>query len=76
MLHISRNSASYNSMLCCAAAGVENNVGEDFGVIHGNRAVNLRRRTYHYLTSSGVNGGLNLFTFRNLASCELCNKNT
>ena len=69
LLHMSRNSVSYNSVLCCAATGVENNEGGGFEVIHGNHAVKLHGRTYHYLTSSAGNGGLNFFTFDNLANC-------
>jgi len=64
-----RNSVSYNSVLCCAATGVENNEGGGFEVIHGDHAVRLHGRTYHFLTTSAGNGGLNYFTFDSLATC-------
>ena len=56
------------SVLCCAATGVENNDGGGFEVIHGNHAVKLKGRTYHYLTSSTGNGGLNFCALDNLAN--------
>jgi len=64
-----RNSVSYNSVLCCAATGVDNNEGGGFETIHGDHAVRLHGRTYHYLTSSTGNAGLNYFTFDSLANC-------
>jgi len=67
--HMGRNSVSYNSVLCCAATGVENNEGGGFDVIHGDHAVRLHGRTYHFLPTSAGNGGLNYFTFDSLASC-------
>ena len=69
LLHMGRNSVSYNNVLCCAAVGVENNEGGGFETIHGNHAVRLHGRTYHFLTSSEGNAGLNFFTFDNLANC-------
>ena len=69
ILHMGRNSVSYNNVLCCAATGVENNEGGGFEVIHGNHAVRLHGRTYHFLTNSSGNAGLNFFTFDNLANC-------
>jgi len=67
--HMGRNSVSYNSVLCCAATGVENNEGGGFETIHGDHAVRLHGRTYHFLTTSTGNAGLNFFTFDNLAKC-------
>jgi len=67
--HMGRNSVSYNSVLCCAATGVENNEGGGFETIHGDHAVRLHGRTYHFLTTSTGNAGLNFFTFDNLANC-------
>jgi len=64
-----RNSVSYNSVLCCAATGVENNEGGGFDVIHGEHAVRLHGRTYHFLPLSTGYGGLNFFTFDSLANC-------
>ena len=52
ILHMSRNSVSYNSVLSCAATAVENDEGGGFEVIHGNHAVKHHGRTYHYLTST------------------------
>jgi len=69
LLHMGRNSVSYNSVLCCAATGVENNDGGGFEHIHGDHAVRLHGRTYHFLTTSTGNAGLNFFTFDNLANC-------
>jgi len=69
ILHMGRNSVSYNSVLCCAATGVENNEGGGFETIHGEHAVRLHGRTYHFLPTSMGNAGLNLFTFDNLANC-------
>jgi len=60
---------SYNSVLCCAATGVENNDGGGFERIHGDHAVRLHGRTYHFLPTSSGNAGLNFFTFDNLANC-------
>jgi len=68
--HMGRNSVSYNSVLCCAATGVENNEGGGFETIHGDHAVKLHGRTYHFLPTSAGNGGLNFFTFDNLANCS------
>jgi len=59
ILHMGRNSVSYNSVLCCAATGVENNEGGGFDVIHGDHAVRLHGRTYHFLPTSAGNCGLN-----------------
>ena len=67
--HMGRNSVSYNNVLCCAATGVENHEGGGFETIHGDHAVRLHGRTYHYLTSSTGNAGLNFFTFDSLANC-------
>jgi len=67
--HMGRNSVSYNSVLSCAATGVENNDGGGFEHIHGEHAVRLHGRTYHFLTTSAGNAGLNFFTFDNLANC-------
>jgi len=67
--HMGRNSVSYNSVLSCAATGVENNDGGGFEHIHGEHAVRLHGRTYHFLTTSTGNAGLNFFTFDNLANC-------
>jgi len=64
-----RNSVSYNSVLSCAATGVENNDGGGFEHIHGEHAVRLHGRTYLFLTTSTGNAGLNFFTFDNLANC-------
>jgi len=68
--HMGRNSVSYNSVLCCAATGVENNEGGGFETIHGDHAVRLHGRTYHFLPTSAGNGGLSFFTFDNLANCS------
>ena len=76
LLHMGRNSVSYNNVLCCAATGVENNEGGGFEVIHGDHAVRLHGRTNHYLTSSTGNAGLNFFTFDSLANCTQYATNT
>ena len=70
ILHMGRNCVSYNSVLSCAATGVENNEGGGFEVIHGDHAVRLHGRTYHYLPSTKGQGGLQYFTFDSLANCR------
>jgi len=55
--------------MSCAATGVENNEGGGFDVIHGDHAVRLHGRTYHFLPTSAGNCGLNFFTFDSLANC-------
>ena len=70
ILHMGRNSVSYNSVLSCAATGVENYEGGGFEVIHGEHAVRLHGRTYHYLPSTKGQGGLQYFTFDSLANCR------
>ena len=67
--HMGRNSVSYNNVLCCSATGVQNGEGGGFDTIHGDHAVRLHGRTYHFLTNSQGNAGLNFFTFDNLANC-------
>ena len=67
--HMGRNSVSYNNVLCCSATAVQNNEGGGFDTIHGDHAVRLHGRTYHFLTDSRGNAGLNFFTFDNLANC-------
>ena len=69
ILHMGRNSVSYNSVLSCAATGVENDTGGGFEIIHGNHAVKLHGRTYHYLTSTSGQGGIQYFTFDRMANC-------
>ena len=69
ILHMSRNSVSYNTVLSCAATAVENDEGGGFEVIHGNHAVKLHGRTYHYLTSTSGQGGIQYFTFDRMANC-------
>ena len=71
-----RNSVSYNNVLCCAATGVENNEGGGFEVMHGDHAVRLHGRTYHFLTSSSGNAGLNFFTFDSSTNCMQYATNT
>ena len=65
-----RNSVSYNSLLSCAATAVENGEGGGFDVIHGDHAVRLHGRTYHFVPSSKGKGGIQYFTFDSLANCR------
>ena len=39
--------------------------GGGFDTIHGDHAVRLHGRTYHFLTDNQGNAGLNIFTFDN-----------
>ena len=70
ILHMGRNSVSYNSLLSCAATAVENGEGGGFDVIHGDHAVRLHGRTYHFVPSSKGKGGIQYFTFDSLANCR------
>ena len=68
--HMSRNSVTYNSILSLGATGIENGTGGGWERIHGDHAITLHGRTYHYLTTSTGMNGLKYFTYDALEAAK------
>lgn len=68
--HMGSRSAYYNNILAMGVTGVDNGKGGKWEKIHGDHAVKLNGRTYHYLNKGGGMCGLQYFTFDARASLD------